>query len=190
MGGAKRYPSTSVRGMMGFASLYPSYDDIPSHSRGALRPRLHLGCPSYSEGAGKTGCLLHPRSHVRFALKKMHTSIQGSGSIPAFPAQWLYGLLRALPGERLFCLRRHERSFASPGLSASTAAPEPQDLTSMAFFPVISQVFRGQAPIGPSFIGLVKVALAETPHGSMVWTRIIQCKLLVLQNDLADVRIK
>jgi len=28
------------------------------------------------------------------------------GSIPAFPAQWLYGLLRALPGERLFCLRR------------------------------------------------------------------------------------
>ena len=45
-----------------------------------------------------------------------------------FPAQWLYGLLRALPGERLFCLRRHERSVASPGLNASTAAPEPHDL--------------------------------------------------------------
>jgi len=50
--------------------------------------------------------LLHPRSRVRFAQTKGHTSIQGSGSIPAFPAQWLYGLLRALPGERLFCLRR------------------------------------------------------------------------------------
>jgi len=50
--------------------------------------------------------LLHPRSRVRFAQTKLHTSIQGSGSIPAFPAQWLYGLLRALPGERLFCLRR------------------------------------------------------------------------------------
>src|SRR6267142_1064089 len=25
-----------------------------------------------------------------------------SGNTPAFPAQWLYGLLRALPGERLF----------------------------------------------------------------------------------------
>src|SRR6185295_3693106 len=60
-------------------------------------------------------------------ITKGHTSIQGSWSIPAFPAQWLYGLLRALPGERLFCLRRHERSFASPGLSASTAAPEPHD---------------------------------------------------------------
>jgi len=57
----------------------------------------------------------------------MHTSIQGSGSIPAFPAQWLYGLLRALPGERLFCLRRRGRSIASPGLNASTAAPEPHD---------------------------------------------------------------
>ena len=59
-----------------------------------------------SEGAGKTGCLLHPRSRVRFAQTKLHTSIQGSGSIPAFPAQWLYGLLRALPGERLSCHRR------------------------------------------------------------------------------------
>src|ERR1700750_772542 len=58
------------------------------------------------EGAGKTGCLLHPRSRVRFAQTKRHTSIQGSWSIPAFPAQWLYGLLRALPGERLSCLRR------------------------------------------------------------------------------------
>jgi len=26
-------------------------------------------------------------------------SIQGSGEHPTFPAQWLYGLLRALPGE-------------------------------------------------------------------------------------------
>jgi hypothetical protein len=79
------------------------------------------------EGTGKTGCLLHPRSRVRFALTKLHTSIQGSGNTPAFPAQWLYGLLRALPGERLFCLRRPREAFASLGLNASTAAPEPHD---------------------------------------------------------------
>src|SRR5438552_4063402 len=78
------------------------------------------------EGAGKTGCLLHPRSRVRFAQTKLHTSIQGSGSIPAFPAQWLYGLLRALPGERLFCLRRRARMTLAQ-LNASTAAPEPHD---------------------------------------------------------------
>jgi hypothetical protein len=30
----------------------------------------------------------------------MHSGIQGSQDIPAFPAQWFYGLCRALPGER------------------------------------------------------------------------------------------
>src|SRR5204863_6490766 len=82
--------------------------DTISRSRGADRPRFaSFVWPSLkTEGAGKTGCLLHPRSRVRFAQTKVHTSIQGSGSIPAFPAQWLYGLLSALPGERLFCLRR------------------------------------------------------------------------------------
>ena len=55
--------------------------------------------PSQTEGAGKTGCALHPRSRVRIALSRLHTSIQGSGEHPAFPAQWLYGLYRALPGD-------------------------------------------------------------------------------------------
>src|SRR6266516_4894304 len=110
-----------------FAALAMTVN-MTSHSRGALRPRFAINFPpSLSEGAGKTGCLLHPRSRVRFAQTKMHTSIQGSGSIPAFPAQWLYGLLRALPGERLSCLRRPREAFASLGLNASTAAPEPHD---------------------------------------------------------------
>ena len=100
--------------------------DIISRSRGALRPRLASSLPSSnSEGAGKTGCLLHPRSRVRFALTRVHTSIQVQRGSPAFPAQWLYGLLRALPGERLFCLRRPRET--SRQLSASTAAPEPHD---------------------------------------------------------------
>jgi hypothetical protein len=79
--------------------------------------------PSLSEGAGKTGCLLHPRSRVRFAQTKVHTSIQGSGSIPAFPAQWLYGLLRALPGERLFCLRRPREVLPLPDLAPAPRRP-------------------------------------------------------------------
>src|SRR3981189_1463255 len=32
---------------------------------------------------------------------KTHTSIQVSGGNPTFPAQWLYGLYRALLGERI-----------------------------------------------------------------------------------------
>src|ERR1700688_801671 len=30
--------------------------------------------------------------------RRSHTSIQGSGGDPTFPAQWLYDLYRALPG--------------------------------------------------------------------------------------------
>src|SRR5437868_5564468 len=97
-----------------------------SRSRGASRPRFaSLFALFETEGAGKTGCLLHPRSRVRFAQTKVHTSIQGSGNTPAFPAQWLYGLLRALPGERLFCHRR--RRDTSRPLDASTAASGPHD---------------------------------------------------------------
>ena len=90
-----------------FASRIAMTIDTASRSRGALRPRFAVRFALFeTEGAGKTGCLLHPRSRVRFAQTKLHTSIQGSGNTPAFPAQWLYGLLRALPGERLFCHRR------------------------------------------------------------------------------------
>jgi len=54
--------------------------------------------PLKGEGAGNAGCALHPRSRVQCAQGSAHTSIQGSGEHPTFPAQWLYGLLRALPG--------------------------------------------------------------------------------------------
>src|SRR5229473_2116923 len=54
------------------------------------------------EGAGNAGCALHPRSRVQKAERKSHTSIQGSGGNPTFPAQWLYGLFRALPGASVF----------------------------------------------------------------------------------------
>src|SRR5437762_8535659 len=57
-----------------------------------------LCLPLKREGAGNAGCTLHPRSRVPKCVKKAHTSIQGSGNTPTSPAQWLYGLLRALPG--------------------------------------------------------------------------------------------
>src|SRR3989441_6452274 len=103
--------------------------DIVSPSRDVIRPRLASSFgPLRLEGAGKTGCLLHPRSRVRFAQTKLHTSIQGSGNTPAFPAQWLYGLLRALPGERLFCLRRPRE--ASLLLDLAPAPRRPNHMTS------------------------------------------------------------
>ena len=101
-----------------------------SRSRGTLRPKF---CRSFrplnSEGAGNAGCALHPRSHVRIVLRKLHMSIQGSGEHPTFPAQWLYGLWRAHPGEFMAFVA----SVASrkPGPVGPSAPP--QDLTPTSF---------------------------------------------------------
>jgi hypothetical protein len=58
--------------------------------------------PENKEGAGKTGCALHPRSRVQICAKKRTRAYRFSGSSPAFPTQWFYGLLRAPPGDRAF----------------------------------------------------------------------------------------
>ena len=39
------------------------------------------------------------RGLMRKVVKMARMSIQGSGEHPTFPAQWLYGLYRALPGD-------------------------------------------------------------------------------------------
>ena len=81
-----------------------------------------------SKGAGKAGCTLHPRSRVQFALENAHTSIQGSGGIPAFPARWVTAYFVLFP-ENGFLASVAPRQLAARGLSASTAAPEPHDFT-------------------------------------------------------------
>jgi hypothetical protein len=61
--------------------------------------------------------------------KIVHTSIQVWRRHPAFPAQWLYGLLRARPGDRLSC-HRHLWKLSlprnltpAPGRQAHTTSP-------------------------------------------------------------------
>ena len=45
------------------------------------------------EGAGKTGCALHPAVSRAMCTKEVRTrAYRFSGEHPAFPAQWLYGL--------------------------------------------------------------------------------------------------
>ena len=79
------------------------------------------------EGAGKAGCALHPRSRAQLAHRKRTRAYRFSGNTPAFPAQWFYGLLRALPGERALLPPSSPRSFASRKLDASVAASGPHD---------------------------------------------------------------
>ena len=54
------------------------------------------------EGAGNAGCALHPRSRVQKHKEMRTRAYRFSGGNPAFPAQWFYGFLRALPGDRAF----------------------------------------------------------------------------------------
>ena len=47
---------------------------------------LHFVCPSIeTEGAGKTGCALHPRSRVQLRTENAHTSIQVQREHPGLP---------------------------------------------------------------------------------------------------------
>src|SRR5207245_11675327 len=74
--------------------------DTPSRPRGAFRPSFAWSFhPLIQEGAGKAGCQLAPA--VRCAKSTRRKTAQqhtGVANHSAFPAQWLYGLCRALPG--------------------------------------------------------------------------------------------
>jgi hypothetical protein len=72
-----------------------------------------------SEGAGKTGCLLHPRSRVRFAQTKLHTSIQGSGKHSGLPCAMALRLTSCSP-------RRTALLPPSPALLIASLAPAPR----------------------------------------------------------------
>src|SRR6202171_3734678 len=64
------------------------------------------------EGAGNAGCLLHPRSRVQYVQRIRTRAYRYSRSIPAFPAQWFYGLCRALPGDE-FVLSPSSANYSS-----------------------------------------------------------------------------
>jgi hypothetical protein len=83
------------------------------------------------ENRGRRECRMRAAPAVSCAMWKRstHTSIQGSGGNPTFPAQWLYGLLRALPGDRLSCHRRSHGKFRK----SLTPAPRRQDHTSSPY---------------------------------------------------------
>ena len=90
-------------------------------SRGAMRPRFALSFrPRKQEGAGKTGCALHPRSRVQNAQRKRTRAYRFSGGNPAFPAQWFYGLFRALPGDRAFLPPSSARSLLLANLTPAS----------------------------------------------------------------------
>src|SRR3954470_18380985 len=53
--------------------------------------------PHKIEGAGKTGCALHPRSHVQDAQSKTHTSIQVQRKHSCLPRAMVLRLIARSP---------------------------------------------------------------------------------------------
>jgi len=80
-----------------FASLAMTVDTV-SPSRGADRPRFASSLVAQkSEGAGKTGCTLHPRSRVPNAQTKTHTSIQVQRKHSGLPCAMALRLIASSP---------------------------------------------------------------------------------------------
>ena len=126
---AKRYPSPYAPKLMGIASLHPSYDRHTFAISRRIAPEvLHfVSLPRNREGAGKTGCALHPRSRVQSAQKETHTSIQvQSEALRHSPRNGFtaYFVLSPVNG---FVATVAPEKLASQELDASTAASGPHD---------------------------------------------------------------
>jgi hypothetical protein len=65
---------------------------------------------SRTEGAGKAGRRLRPQHRVQWVDKNAHGFDRYSRDIPAFPAQWLYGLYVLSPVSGLYCHRCRART--------------------------------------------------------------------------------
>src|ERR1700728_3894131 len=72
----------------------------------------------YQEGAGNAGCAPHPQPCVQI---KKHTSVVTTGTShhPTFPAQWCYGLLRALVSDKSARMRERAVLTTRPSLDLS-----------------------------------------------------------------------
>src|SRR3981189_611719 len=125
-----------------------------------MRPRFVSSVrPSNERAQGRPGarctrglaCGLHKTRCTR--------AYRFSGEHPAFPAQWLYGLYRALPGERLSCHRR----CAKNGLRNLTPAPRRQDHTTSPYAPAtLVFVTSASTATRPTFVTMANAPLLGT----------------------------
>jgi hypothetical protein len=115
--------------------LYPSSSREPRLSKTHLPPAARCArgfgsnLPLERQGAGKTGCARCTRGLAcQCTNQKCTRAYRFSGSSPDFPAQWFYGLFRALPGEtRLVCHRRPRKRELLKSLTPAIGASGPHD---------------------------------------------------------------
>ena len=101
-------------------SIVKQREGVRPHCRGAMRPGFaSVATLKEKEGAGKTGCALHPRSRVQKCTKKRTRAYRFSGGNPAFPARWFtaYSALSLVTG--LSC-HHHRRKLVSANLTPAS----------------------------------------------------------------------
>ena len=79
-----------------FAALAMTAEHAFAISR-RIAPEASIVGPHKEEGAGKTGCALHPRSRVQCASDKTHTSIQVQREHPGLPCAVALRLISCSP---------------------------------------------------------------------------------------------
>jgi hypothetical protein len=128
-------PLDSIAGVSGILDRPPSramtagvqFSNSKKHPAARIAPGvLHEPCPSRNEGAGNTGCTLHPRSRVQTAQKNAH---EHTGSAEAIRHSLRNGF------NAYFVLSPVSRAFLPPSpakvalreLDASVGASGPHD---------------------------------------------------------------
>ena len=100
-------------------------DATSAFSRHDFARVLHFVVPLSDRGRRESRALTAPAAPCA-KKKNAHGLVRYSRDIPAFPAQWLYDLLRALPGERRL-LSPLPPQHRPERIDATVAAPGPHD---------------------------------------------------------------
>jgi hypothetical protein len=117
-GGALRRPVGSQRRCFKYACAFPRRD-TPEPCQNSS--------PHKTEGVGNAGCQAHPQPRVRILVVSMHTSIHSEvAKVIRHPHAMVYGLFRALPGDRALL----PPSLAESSSTNLTPASRRQDHTS------------------------------------------------------------
>jgi hypothetical protein len=85
-----------------------------------------ISLPSRTEGAGNTGCTLHPRSRVQSCTKKAHEHTGSAEAVRHSLRNGFTAYFVISPAIRLCCHRR-PRKIAFANLNANHEASEPHD---------------------------------------------------------------
>ena len=99
------------------------------------------------EGAGNAGRPMRPIAACAEIVRCAHALVRSHRNHPAFPAQWFYGLFRALPGDRAFLPPSPLRSLHLTNL---TPASGRQDHTTSPSASRIARQARPQRPPHPA----------------------------------------